>query len=271
MNPLEFLKYTPKNNCGDCGQPSCLAFAVTVTKGGAAAKGCPHLDPSMPLNTTDTDSGDSIGKVERMQEQRDLELVRHLKSKVSNLDFKTLAPVLGAKYSAERGLLFFYLGQEIEISGTKLRMAGEEVIDPRDQILLYNYISYQGGPAPKQNWIGLESLPNSISKVRTLAASCETRLAERFSTRPAVLQRLCQQLDGQPGSDEHSASVGMIIPVLPRLPHYLLFWDGEPDDGFDAKVKVLFDRRVMDFLDLESLVFTAERLAERLAELDEQR
>jgi hypothetical protein len=32
-------------------------------------------------------------------------------------------------------------------------------------------------------------------------------------------------------------------------------------------VKVLFDRRVLDFLDLESLVFSAERLADRLAAL----
>ena len=51
------------------------------------------------------------------------------------------------------------------------------------------------------------------------------------------------------------------------VPHYLLFWDEEPADGFAARTKLLFDRHVLDFLDLESLVFSAERLADRLAEL----
>jgi hypothetical protein len=48
------------------------------------------------------------------------------------------------------------------------------------------------------------------------------------------------------------------------VPQYLLFWEEEPEDGFEPKVKVLFDHHVLDFLDLESLVFSAERFAERL-------
>ena len=37
---------------------------------------------------------------------------------------------------------------------------------------------------------------------------------------------------------------------------------------FESKVKVLFDKNVLDFLDIESLVFSAERTAEYLMELD---
>jgi len=48
------------------------------------------------------------------------------------------------------------------------------------------------------------------------------------------------------------------------VPQFLLFWEEEPEDGFAAKAKVLFDHHVLDFLDLESLVFSAERFAERL-------
>ena len=46
------------------------------------------------------------------------------------------------------------------------------LIDPRDQILLYNYVASGGGQAPQGMWVGMESLPNSIAKVRTLAAYC---------------------------------------------------------------------------------------------------
>jgi hypothetical protein len=55
--------------------------------------------------------------------------------------------------------------------------------------------------------------------------------------------------------------------VLPHLPIVLLFWGKEPEDGFPPRVKVLYDRRVLTVLDIESLVFASERMAERLVEL----
>ena len=81
-----------------------------------------------------------------------------------------------------------------------------------------------------------------------------------------------QQLDGAPGPKDLSAtsSIAFVIPVLPMVPQFLLFWDEEPDDGFDAKAKVLFDNHVLDFLDIESLLFSAERLAERIVYLLER-
>ena len=66
---------------------------------------------------------------------------------------------------------------------------------------------------------------------------------------------------------DSSATAASIIPVLPMVPQQLLFWDEEPEDGFKAKVKILFDARVLDYLDVESLVFSAERLADRLMQL----
>ncbi len=30
FGPIELYKKLPKTNCGDCGQPSCLAFATQV-------------------------------------------------------------------------------------------------------------------------------------------------------------------------------------------------------------------------------------------------
>ena len=54
------------------------------------------------------------------------------------------------------------------------------VVDPRDQILLYNYIHSGGGRKPDGNWVGMESLPNSISKVKTLATYCEDKIAKKL-------------------------------------------------------------------------------------------
>ena len=269
MNPLEFVALTPKSNCGRCGHPTCLAFAVAVTKGGASASGCPFVDSdNLPPELGRTGTGEGLQAVDRGQDERDMALVAHLKSKVQTLDFSRLAVRLGAEWTSDRPdeLRFFYLGRPVLLDRSHLEVDGREPADPRDQILLYNYVAFGGGEPPKGNWVGMESLPNSISKVRTLAVYCEQRLGARFCGQPEALAERCRQVGGSPGPSGQSADVGMIIPVLPRVPLYLLFWDEDQEDGFEARVKVLFDQGVMDFLDLESLVFAAERLADRLLE-----
>ena len=271
MTPHEFIKYTPANNCGECGYPACLAFAVAVTRGGVSSGLCPYVKAEdLPASMATETNASGLDKVERGQEERDMALVAHLKSKVADIDFQSLALRLGADWSAEEPdiLRFVYLGRAVELGRDAVSMNGEQLVDPRDQILLYNYVAFGGGRVPDGTWVGMESLPNSISKIRTLATYCELRLAKRFSSRGDTLTALCNKTGALDGSGDQSANVAMIIPVLPHVPVYLLFWDEEPEDGFEARVKTLFDHHIMDFLDLESLVFAAERMADRLAELD---
>ena len=270
LNPLEFIRYTARNNCGECGHPSCLAFSVAVTKGGADPSKCPYLNPA-GFDVGGTRPGeDGLERVERGQDERDMALVAHLKTKIHDLCFSDIAPRLGAEWVvAQPGLLrFSYLGRLVELEMDGLLMAGNALVDPRDQILLYNYVASSGSDLPAGDWIGMESLPNSISKVRTLSAYCEQPLAKHFSGRPVQFARVCELVGGRPAQEESSATLAFIIPVLPHLPHFLLFWDEEPDEGFESRVKVLFDRHVLDYLDIESLVFAAERMAEHLMELD---
>ncbi len=147
-------------------------------------------------------------------------------------------------------------------------MDGQVPDDPRDQILLYNYIHSRGGRQPANNWIGMESLPNSISKIKTLKIYCEERLAQLFTNlTTTAISELCHRIGGRKPSDADPSSLTMDIPVLPMLPQRIIYWQAEPEDGFAAQVKILYDHNVMDFLDLESLVFSSERLADRLLQL----
>jgi len=264
MTPFEIVKRTPKTNCGQCGYPTCLAFSAAVAKGGEAFEKCPRLD------TTDLNvSQKQAGALEELSGQRDLALIEHLKNKISILDFSRLAPPLGATLCGENNptLSFPFLAQEVLLSRQGILLNGRPPDDPRDQILIYNYIHFQGGAEPALDWIGLETLPNSISKVRTLATYCENRLAELFAPLPVtVIRTACHRVGGT-AQPTPSATFGCIIPVLPRIPQYLVYWEAEPEEGFAAKVKILFDRQVLNFLDLESLIFSAERLADRLAVL----
>jgi hypothetical protein len=269
MNPYQLIRHTPGSNCGQCGFPSCLAFAAAVTKAGVRADRCPHLTreglPPELFGGADDAAPDAL---DRSEEERHTALAVHLQSKMRGIDLRSLASRIGAAWAAEEPdvLRFSFLNRPVQLGAAGVFISGEPPADPRDQILLYNYAASGGGRQPDGTWIGMESLPNSISKIRTLAAYCEERLAERFSGRAARLAELCASLGATPA--DQSADAAFIIAALPCVPLLLLFWEAEPDDGFAAKVKVLFDHHVLDFLDLESLVFAAERTADRLLELD---
>jgi ArsR family metal-binding transcriptional regulator len=41
---LDILKRLPKTNCQECGQPTCMVFAVLVSEGKKNPENCPQLD-----------------------------------------------------------------------------------------------------------------------------------------------------------------------------------------------------------------------------------
>lgn len=269
MQPLEFLKFTPKTNCGECGYEACLAFAAAVTKGGENPGKCPYVDVSHlgdEFAMAGRGKGVSSG-VDGLLDEKDMALVVHLKSKIREVDFSVIAPKLGCELSGNESKIFSfrYLGHDVTLSGEGIFFGGKEVEEPRDQILLYNYIFYGGGATSSGVWVGMESLPNSISKVRTLRVYCEERIAKYFCGKEALLRECAGKIDAVSRDHQESGcSAAFQIAVLPRLPMLLLFWDEDREDGFPPRVKILYDQNVLGVLDIESLVFASERMAERL-------
>jgi acetyl-CoA decarbonylase/synthase complex subunit gamma len=45
MSGLDIFKLLPKTNCGDCGVPTCMAFAMKLAQKKAELKSCPHASP----------------------------------------------------------------------------------------------------------------------------------------------------------------------------------------------------------------------------------
>ena len=43
---IQILKYLPKTNCRDCGEPTCMVFATRVAEGVKDSNDCPSLSPS---------------------------------------------------------------------------------------------------------------------------------------------------------------------------------------------------------------------------------
>ena len=253
---LDILKETKRDNCGRCGFPTCLAFAASVHSGGAKKSLCPFVQADEePEERQDAPRPDP-----------ETALAKELRSKVKSLDLSRRAPGLGGKVVEIEGgkaLELDYLGRKIFISGEDVLSEHGEELETRDQILLYNYLFFGGQGPLAGRWVGLESFPNSISKVVTLKRYTEDKLAAAFKSRVRDLIEGCRRLGGKKAEPCH-ADACMTVPVLPRVPVQIHFWDEDREDGFPAKVKVLFDERALDFLDIESLIFAAERLAETL-------
>ena len=43
LKGLDIFKLTPKTNCKDCGNPTCMAFAMKVAQGAVSIEKCPHM------------------------------------------------------------------------------------------------------------------------------------------------------------------------------------------------------------------------------------
>lgn len=261
---MEVLKRLPRTNCGDCGQPTCLAFATQVIKEGEDLGKCPHLA-----------AGDEFGKLLRAQQLSGLGRRREsvaislevLQEKVAPLDFAALAAGLGADYGEEASrpyLAIPYFGSCLQVFKDELRYPPGALADPWDAILLYNYIASRGSQLPAGNWIAYNSLPNSVSKAKTLAR-LERELAAHFSGRADALTEKAAGLGAEMvavGGED--ADVQAVFQPLPRLPILLLFWDADQTEGFEAQCRLLFDATVSEYLDLEALLFLVEHLLARL-------
>src|SRR4030043_1429418 len=42
LSGLDIFKLLPKTNCGDCGLPTCMAFAMKIAQKKAELSSCPH-------------------------------------------------------------------------------------------------------------------------------------------------------------------------------------------------------------------------------------
>lgn len=265
ISVMEVLKHLPRTNCGDCGQATCLAFATQVIKEGENLQKCPHLTVAASPMAATVAAQQQAG-IGRRRESIAISL-EVLQAKVAPLDFAALAQGLGADYGEEAGrpyLAIPYFGFCVQAFKDELRYPPEALADPWDAILLYNYIASEGQEPVSGRWIAYNSLPNSVSKAKTLAR-LEAKLAAHFAGAAARLQEQVQQLGGEMtmvGGED--ADVQAAFLPLPRVPILLLFWDADLDEGFAPQARFLFDGSVTSYLDLEGMLFMVEHLLERL-------
>ncbi len=267
---LQLVKALPMTNCGDCGYATCMAFASHVVKKKESLELCPHIPPDI-FHTLNEEIQAQQAKNLHVAPDRFKTAKEFVTGKIRDYDFAELAPFLGGRHvrkDSKDYMVLSYLGRLYEISKEDARaLENSNEQDVWDIILLYNYIASNCRKTPTGNWVSIDALPGSIPKKPELEETCEKRIAQAFKGDAEGLKAAIQALGGNPAEVETSADVRMVLHPLPKIPFLLLFWDEDTTEGFEARAKVLFDETILCFLDIESTVFLAEKMASRLIEI----
>jgi hypothetical protein len=268
LTPIHLYKLTPKTNCGECGLATCLAYATQVIVGQADLDACPYLDREAvePFRRHLEDQHQSGIGVKREGFEKALEFLR---KEIRKWDFMAIADSLGAECVEVEGtpaLRFPYFGRTVVVThGDIFGDVGED-FDPYEKILIFNYV-IGGATEPSGVWVGMESLPNSVSKIKSLKKNCEERVAQSFAGKLSGLSEYLRGFGQQVSLEGKQVDFAAEFQILPKLKVQVLWWDEDPEEGFEAQTKFLFDSRVMQVLDLESLLFACEQLTDRLLDV----
>jgi len=264
LTVLELFKTLPRTNCGDCGQATCLAFATQVIKEGEDLGRCPHLSEAAQAMAGEVERQQAAG-LGRRRESIAIAL-EALQEKVAPLDFAGLAKGVGAGYGEQNACPYVdldYFSHRVRVFKDKVCYPEEARANPWDAILLYNYLASQGKGDSTGTWITFQTLPNSVSKTKTLKR-LEGELAAHFAGKQQQLEKAAVLLKAEPVGIAEDADLQLVFRPLPKVPVLLLFWEADPEEDFPAQVHFLFDGNVSDYLDLESLLFLVEQLSNRL-------
>lgn len=262
LSVLDMFQLLPRTNCGECGQPTCLAFATLVIKEGEELTRCPYLPEAARPQVAAIKAQQQAGLGRRRES---LAIAREaLEEKVAPLDFARQAATHGLAAGEEDGrpfVLLPFFGQELQVFKDRVLYPPGGKENPWDAILIYNYLASPGETPLTGTWISFQSLPNSVSKTKTLER-LQHGLVEDFAGRLALLRERAEDLGARPVQVGEDADLALVFEPLPRVPILLLYW--EPEEDFPAQARFLFDSSVGAYLYLESLLFLVEGLVERL-------
>jgi hypothetical protein len=256
---VEIYKLLPKTNCGKCGTHNCFGFAAQLAARVATPDDCPAMTEAARaiLRENITGKDDSPGTVY----EQALEV---LKQKIKAVDFTKAAALFGADYLGTDTLEITFLNERYRVTKEKIFDASENEARPWISILIYNHLCMPDPPAPSGEWISFGAIPQSHAKDKAWVHHVEEVVAKHFSGNVSALKAACERLGGAKTAAPGDQDAAYGFRFFPRYPVLLLFYDEVPEENFPAQCKILLDRNVPHYLDIESIVVLGEEFVGRL-------
>ncbi len=262
-----YKRVLPKTNCGDCGYPTCTAFAGMVVSEGLPLKTCPHVDAdTLDWAQKELDRQREAGQWTRKDMASDA--LVWARERAASMRIADLPERIGGRLipGADRETLEIpYFLDTIRITADSVQKGNGDALTRWEQVFIYNHMAQGGRSEPTGKWKGLVELPNTVSKMKSMRRHVEEPLIQRFQGRRRELLEAGKALGAEDKTTQDmEADVALEFRPLPRIPVMLLFWDEDPEEGYGAQVKLLFDETIVDHLDIESIMFLSERIRQLL-------
>ena len=260
MKAIEIYKKLPKSNCGKCGEPNCMAFALKVSNSQAKLDGCPLFAGDVTHETEPTAMSVPVSSYEQVGND--------IEKEAAGVDFMEAATAIGGDYEAGHGnetIRLKMLDEIYELRKDGLFKDNERCRDPWTKIIICDYVRRKGRRNLTGELITLGHFPRTASHVKAFQGNAEHKIAGYFGSDPDALRRRSAELGGAETGPRVKADYSCSFILLPHVPLYLSFWAA--DQEFDADCKLLFDRSAEDYIDIEYLAYLLEKFAEKLTKM----
>ncbi|MGD8386263.1 MAG: DUF3786 domain-containing protein [Desulfobacteraceae bacterium] len=268
-----YKRVLPKTNCGECGYPSCMAFASMVVSERLPLKTCPYVDAET-LNWAQKELDEQYAAGKWTRKDMAADALVWARERAASMRIADLPERIGGRLipgAGQETLELPYFRDTIRITADSVEKGNGEPLTRWEQVFIYNHLAQGGRREPTGTWKGLVELPNTVSKVKSMKRHVEEPLIQRFQGRAQELLEAGKALGGEDVTGQGSeVDVALQFQALPRIPVMLLFWDDDPEEGYGARVKLLFDETIVDHLDIESIMFLSERIRQLLCRDEEE-
>ena len=259
-SPLELYKLLPKNNCGKCLLPSCLAFAAEVASGRRPLSDCPELDPAAIAT-----QGESIPRKSDRREAEQAEFMEKLRRRMGEIDLAVVAPVIGGRYRDGK-LVLNSLGKDFSIDRQGL-VNSECHIIPWVEAPLLSYICHPTHAEVTGRWLSFREFEGGIDWQGLFTSRCETPLRLLADAHPDLLTDIIDLFRGRT-VEWYQADIALVLHPLPHVP--ILICYQAPEDDLESVLNIFFDECSAVNLHIRSIFTLCSGLVQMFAKIAEQ-
>jgi hypothetical protein len=256
-NPLEIYAALAKTNCGQCGVPSCMAFAAAVLQGQKKVSACPYLDSGIAKQL-----GQRIVRRKSLEDDHQ-QAIDQLRQQVAELDFSLVAPRLGARL-VDGNLAINCLGKDFLITPSG-EMLSDCHLNHWIYVPLLYYVILCKGKEPQGDWVPYATLPGAAEWSQYFSHRCEEALRQLADAHRELIFEMLHLFGAKPVAMSGGADHSLLILPLPKVPFLINYW--EPEEGFASKLNILLDRSAGENINAQSINLLARGIIEMFRQL----
>lgn len=255
QNAMAVFKLLKKNNCRQCDEPTCLAFAAAVYKGEKPLSQCPHIDPKIVAEYCE---GPSAGETMRASIS-DMEAhLEQLRRQLKDVDLAAAAQRAGGRF-AKGKLTVKVLGKDFSVD-TSGRLSSDIHIHGWITLPFFNYIVKGEGAPLSGQWVPLRELENGRDWARFFTHRCEKPLKQVADTYTDLFEDMIRLFNGKPVEKHYQSDISLVLYPFPKLPMLVCYW--KPEDGMASSLNIFFDANAEKNLPIESIYILATGLVQ---------